>query len=86
MNKKKIVEIRVRNFGDNKHWEEKGPICIDLNEIIGYPNSLIKEPMKLGLFDFDDLANAISTGIISASNDIREIRWNWKGSLQGHYI
>jgi len=35
---------------------------------------------------FADLALVIVQGIADCIPDCREVRWNWLGSLQGHYV
>lgn len=81
------IEIRLKYPG--QPWEELvayDPTCLVVNL------DVVRETLRMQAEDHDivirgtpekSMANAIAAGIAAAEGV--EVRWNWLGSLQGHY-
>ena len=71
---KEVVEVRIRHEGDNRSWADIPPLSeclIDLAEGSNELNSLLRS-----CFDYAERWGRTA---------VRELRWNRRGSLQGHY-
>ena len=65
-------EVRVRIQGDLRHWEEI-PFSAHTCE-----TATSEQQVKL--------ASVVAQEIANNTPGCVEVRWNWQGSLQGHYI
>lgn len=74
---KDIVEIRFRIKSDLRDWEEIPALCVEVHKKeFGVDQSAVMTRGKL-------------TALLRKITDwdaVNEIRWNWFGSYQGHYI
>lgn len=68
----KVIEFKVRENGNLEKWEDM-PVTNTLT-----CNGASGKEEKMGI--------STMVGQFHRRFDVKEIRWNYQGSLQGHYV